>query len=141
MTTYYTNDIAFRLPDLPAVDRTLHVLDLCEDRRRTMTLMVARTPLVSGATLRGVVDAHLAQERRALRGWSLLFEREGEAAGRPMIEVATAWRGDHGRVYQRQAHLALPKVVLLFVGDAPFEARDACDMHVARALATLQLRP
>jgi hypothetical protein len=140
MTAYYADDISFELPAPPAVDRTLHVLELRRGRRRLMTLTVARAPLEPGATLRGRVGAHLAGERCSLRGWSLLFDQAGEAAGRPVIEVGAEWHGDRGRMYRRQAHVALPDAVLLFTGDVAFAARELCDEQMARVLASLRLR-
>ena len=140
MPTYYVNEASFELAEVPVVDRTVNVLELGGGAVPGLGLMVARTALPVGRSLREVVTAHVEHERRSLRGWSLIFERDGEVLGRPMIELGTRWKGDHGMVYQRQAHIGLSESVLLLVGNGPLEERAACDEHVERALATLQLR-
>lgn len=140
MATYYVNEASFELPDLPVRDRTVHVLELGDGQIPGLGLMVARAEFPVGKSLREVVAAHLEHERRAMRGWALVFEREGEAGGQPMIEVGTRWRGDDGMVYQRQAHLGLDDTVLLLVGNGPLEERERIDAHVELALSTLRLR-
>jgi len=140
MPTYYVNEASFELAEIPVVDRTVHVLELGGGAVPGLGLMVARSALPVGRSLRDVVKAHVDHERRSLRAWSLIFERDGEVLGRPMIELGTRWKGDTGMVYQRQAHIGLSESVLLLVGNGPLEERAACDEHVERALMTLQLR-
>lgn len=140
MPTYYVNEASFELPETPVVDRTINVLELGGGVVPGLGLMVARTALPVGKSLRDIVTAHVEHERRSLRAWSLVFERDGEVQGRPMIELGTRWKSDQGMVYQRQAHIGLSDAVLLFVGNGPLEERARCDDHVERALMTLQLR-
>lgn len=140
MATYYVNEASFELPDIEVTDRTVNVLELGGGAVPGLGLMVARSALPVGKSLRDVVKGHLDHERRSLRAWSLLFEQEGEVDGQPMIEVGTRWKGDDGLVYQRQAHIGLGDVVLLLVGNGPLEERERTDAHVERALATMRLR-
>ena len=140
MATYYVNEASFELPDTEVRDRTVNVIELGGGAIPGLGLMVARADFPVGKSLREVVAAHMDHERRSLRSWSLVFEREGEASGQPMIEVGTRWRGDDGMVYQRQAHIGLDDVVLLLVGNGPLEERERIDAHVDLALSTLRLR-
>jgi hypothetical protein len=140
MATYYVNEASFELPEGPLRDRTVNVLELGGGEIPGLGLMVARSEFPVGKSLREVVAAHLEHERRSLRSWALVFEREGEAGGQPMIEVGTRWRADDGMIYQRQAHIGLDDTVLLLVGNGPLEERERVDAHVGLALSTLQLR-
>lgn len=138
MATYYVNEASFELPDLEVNDRTVNVLEL--GGVPGLGLMVARAPFAVGKSLRDLVREHVEHERRTFRRWSLLFERESEVEGQPMIELGTRWKSDEGMIYQRQAHIGLDDVVLLLVGNGPLEERERTDAHVERALATMQLR-
>jgi hypothetical protein len=140
MAIYYVNEASFELPDLQVVDRTVHVLELGGGALPGLGLMLARAPFPVGKSLRDMVKAHTDQERLTLRSWSLLFEREGDLDGQPMIELGTRWRSEGGMVYQRQVHVGLDDVVLLLVGNGPLEERERTDAHVDRALATMRLR-
>lgn len=140
MATYYVNEASFELPDLEVVDRTVHVLELGGGAIPGLGLMLARSTLPVGKSLRDVVTAHREHERRSLRSWSLLFEREGEIDDQPMIELGTRWKSEAGMVYQRQAHIGIDEVVLLLVGNGPLEERERTDAHVTLALSTLRLR-
>ncbi len=138
--TYYVNEAAFELPDLEFSDRTVNELAATTDSGAELDVLVARTPLPSGKSLLDVVKAHQDQERRSLRAWAIVFEREGVFDGSAAIEVGIRWRGDDGMVYQRQTHLGLADHVLLLVANGPLEERPACDACMDRMLATLKLR-
>jgi hypothetical protein len=140
MATYYVNEASFELPDLAIADRTVHVLELGGGAIPGLGLMLARAPFPVSKSLRDLVKAHADQERLTLRSWSLLFEREGDLDGQPMIELGTRWKGAEGMVYQRQAHIGLDDVVLLLVGNGPLEERERTDAHVERVLSTMRLR-
>lgn len=137
---YYVNEAAFELPDVPFVDSTVNVLEAKTTDGRELGVLVARSPLPKGRSLVDMVRAHQDQERRKLRAWSMLFEREDAFDGAAAIEVGVRWRSDEGMVYQRQAHLALGSEVLLFVVNATMEERDACDACMDHLLQTLKLR-
>ena len=140
MRTYHVDEASFELPNLEVADRTVNVLELGGGAVPGLGLLVARSPFPVGKTLREVVGVHVEQERRSLRAWSLLFERDIEVEGQPAIELGTRWRGDSGMVYQRQAHIGLPDIVLLLVGNAPLEERATCDAYMDHVLWTLRLR-
>lgn len=138
--TYYVNEAAFELPDIGFVDRTVNELEARPGSGTELGVLVARSPLPADQSLLDVVRAHQDQERRSLRAWAIVFEREGVVDGASTVEVGIRWRGDEGMVYQRQAHLGLAEHVLLLVANAPIEEREACDACMDRILATLKLR-
>jgi hypothetical protein len=140
MATYYVNEASFELPDVEVQDRTVNVLELGGGAVPGLGLMIARAPFPIGKSLRDIVRAHVEHERRSLRSWSLLFEREGEVEGQAMIELGTRWKAKDGITYQRQAHIGIGDVVLLLVGNGPLAERERTDAHVELALATMRLR-
>jgi len=137
---YYVNEAAFELPDFGFVDRTVNVLEAAASDGRTLGVLLARSPFLPGSSLIEMVQAHQEQERRSLRAWSLLFERDGVFDGVSGIELGVRWRSDDGLVYQRQAHLGLEREVLLFVANAPLEERATADGCMDRLLETLRFR-
>jgi hypothetical protein len=137
---YYVNEAAFELPDVPTVDRTVNVLEMSTADGRELGVLIARSPLPRGKSLLDVVRAHQDHERRKLRGWSTVFERQDEVDGAPAVELGVRWRGDDGMVYQRQAHLGLGDEVLLFIVNGDMDEREACDACMDRLLRTLKLR-
>jgi hypothetical protein len=137
---YYVNEAAFELPDLAFADRTVNVLEATTPEGGEVGVLIARTTLPAGTSLRDVVDAHQDQERRTLRAWAVVSERDGEIDGAPLVEVAIQWRGDDGMVYQRQAHVGLSDQVMLVVVNGPLEDRAACDACMDRVLGSMKLR-
>jgi len=137
---YHVNEAAFTLPEFGFADRTVNVLEATGPEGQKLGLLVARSPYAPGKGLRDAVAEHQKQERRTLRAWSVLCERDSVVDGVPAVEVQIRWRSDEGMVYQRQAHIGLADVVLLFVANAPLEDREACDACMDQLLQTLSLR-
>lgn len=140
MAIYFLNEASFDLPDVEVKDRTVHVLEIGGGAIPGLGLMIARSPIHPGKSLSDMVQMHLDHERRNLRSWSLLFQREGEIEGEPMIDLGTRWKANDGMTYQRQVHIALGEVVLLLVGNGPFAAREHTDAYVGQAISTIRLR-
>ena len=134
------NDGAFHLPDVGFVDRTVHVFEAPLDGDDELGLLVCRTKIPPGKSLRDVVAAHVKHERARLGGYTILEERDAEYSGAPAIDVRSRFRHEGAVVYQRQAHLAAFGTWLLFAMSAPLAMREACDAHVDAILASLRLR-
>lgn len=139
MTTYRTNEGSFTLPGVGFTDRTVHLFEAALPDGGELGLIVCRTPMPEGKSLRDLVESHVAHEAKQLGGFKLLAEEERTLANRPAIEIASRWRSDGDVVYQRQAHLASDGLWLLFGMTAPLGARDAADALFDRWLGSLNL--
>jgi hypothetical protein len=138
MSAFYMNEASFDLPDASFVDRTVTYLEGKAPSGAAVVLMVERSPLPEGKSLRQAASAHMSDGKKRLRGYSLLFDRVSEIAGAPAIELAARWRDDAGLVYSRQAHLVLGPTMLIIAGESPIEEQEFCDACVAHILATLR---
>lgn len=140
MSTYYTNEAAFDLPEIGFKDKTVTLLEAQTPKGAEMALMLQRFPLPVGKSLRETVQAHLAGATRKLRGWTVLFERDIEISASPAIELGASWRGEGGMVYTRQAHLAVGNTWLVVAGNAPLAEREAGDQVFEHVISTLSVR-
>jgi hypothetical protein len=139
MAAYYTNEGAFDLPEVGFEDRTVHVFEAELRGEDELGLIICRTKMPEGKSLRDVVAAHVTQEAKRLGGYSILEERETLRAGVPAIEVFSRWRHEGKVVYQRQAHLGAPGLWLLFAMSAPLADRDHCDRTMEHILTSFRL--
>ncbi len=140
MATYYVDEAAFELEDGAFDDRTVHVLQAPEASAHDVGILLSRSPLAAGSTLREHVLRHCDHEARAFRAYKRLDSRELDVDGAPALEVSTEWRGSGGRVFQRQLFIGLRGRVLLLGVTSPLAERPLAEAHYARALATLRLR-
>jgi hypothetical protein len=140
MTKYAMNEGYFDLPSRGFVDRTVHVFEASLGGDDELGLLVCRTPIPPGRTLRDVVIEHVKHEAKRLAGYAILEERELRWADSPAIEVLGRFRHEGRVVYQRQAHLAALGTWMLFAVSAPFEHRELADTSLDQVLETLVLR-
>jgi hypothetical protein len=139
MATYFTNEGAFDLPEVGFVDRTVHLFELQLEDGGEVGLIVCRTKMPPGKTLREVVEVHVTHEAKKLGGFKILEERDATWAGVPAIEVCSRWRSDGKVIYQRQAHLAASDTWILFGLTGPFTERDGCDRLMDGVLSSFRL--
>lgn len=135
MASYFMNEGAFDLPDLGFVDRTVHIFEAPGD----LGLIVGRTRIPQGRSLRDLVTAHVTHEAKRLRGYAVLEDQEVTWAGLPAIDIRTRWRHEQKVMYQRQAHLGAPDTWLLFAMTAPLAEREACDRYMEHILTSFRL--
>jgi hypothetical protein len=141
MPAYYLNEAMIQLPDLGFEDRTLHMLRApAPEGGGDIDLVIRRTPMAAGATLRRLVEEHIEGERRALLRYTVIEEREGAVDGAGALDVASRWESTAGPVYQRQTHLAVDDVWLMFLMIAPIASRTTCDVTFDEILSSIQLR-
>jgi hypothetical protein len=141
MAAYYTNELAFDLPDVGFVDRTAIDLDAELPNGDALGILIVREPMPPGKRLREAVSEHLRREATRLGGYAVLDHRETSLGDAPAIEVSTRWRHQSGAVfYTREAHVEAHGVRLVLTMTTIFEAREACDEHVEQMLSTLRLR-
>lgn len=145
MAAYYMNELAFELPDMGFVDRTIYDLDGQLPNGDVLGVLVVREPIAPGKSLREAVDEHLLREAKRLGGYAVLGDREATIGGAPAIEVCTRWRHGRGAYYTREAHLdhagaTGTRARLLITMTTPLHAKGACDEHVDHLLSTLRLR-
>ena len=134
------NDGAFHLPDVGFVDRTVHVFEASLPDDQELGLLVCRTKIPAGKSLRDVVDAHVKNEGARLHGYAVIEQSDAQVSGAPAIDVRSRFRHEGSVVYQRQAHVAAYGTWLLFAMSAPLDQREACDAHMDGILSSLRLR-
>lgn len=139
MAAYYTNEGGFDLPDVGFEDRTVHVFEAKLREGEDLGLIICRTKMPEGKSLRDVVAAHVTHEAKKLVGFAILDERDVSWAGVPAIEVCSRWRHEGKVVYQRQAHLAANDLWLLFAMSAPLADRAHCDKTMEHILSSFRL--
>ncbi len=139
MATYFTNEGAFELPEVGFVDRTVHLFELQLENGGEVGLIVCRSKMPPGKTLREIVEVHVTHEAKKLGGFKILEERDATWAGAAAIEVCSRWRSDGKVLYQRQAHLAVSDMWMLFGLTGPLDERDGCDHLMDQVLSSFRL--
>jgi hypothetical protein len=139
MATYFTNEGAFDLPDVGFVDRTVHLFELTLPKGGDVGLIVCRSKMPAGKSLRELVEAHVTHEAKKLGGYKILEQRETTWAGVPAIEILSRWRSEGKAIYQRQAHLAAPGTWILFGMTAPVGEQEGCDELFDHILTSFRL--
>jgi hypothetical protein len=139
VTVYYMNEGAFELPDVELKDRTTHVLE-AEDGGHSLTLVVVRTALPEGKSLRQMAQLRVLDEMGRLSGYAVLGEREASWSGLPALEFASRWRHDGRAIYQQQGHLALGATWIYLALSAVFEAQAVVDAWFDRIRESFRLR-
>lgn len=139
MATYYMNEAAFDLPDLGFVDRTVTYLEAKAPSGADLVLVVERQPVPRGKSLRDLVVGHVADARKRMRGYSVLYEREADLVSGPAIDLGIRWRDENGMMYSRHTHLTIGQTWLIVAGEVPLEEREVCDGYVDHVLGTLRL--
>jgi hypothetical protein len=141
MSTYYTNEAAFDLPDLGFTDVTTHVLAVKLDDGPMPSLLVSRNPLPEGKTLAEAVEESLKRATIALRAHKVIGRREITVGGAPAVEVAAAWTDAQGEaVYTRQVHLVVGETWMVLAVNGAAAERERCDAVIEEAEATFRLR-
>ncbi len=138
MPVYYMNEGAFELPEV-ARDRTTHVVEMVE-QGHDLTLIVSRSPLPEGKSLRQAAQGLVLEENARLSGYLVLAERETTWADVPALEIASRWRHEGRAIYQVKAHLALGTAWTFFGLSAPFDGRATADACFDRMRQTIRLR-
>jgi hypothetical protein len=133
------NEGAFELPDAASSDRTTHVVTV-EEEGHELTLVVCRSPLPAGKSLRQAAQGRVLDEMARLSGYTVTDERESSWAGVPTLEITSRWRHEGRAFHQRQAHLAPGSVWIFFALSAPFAGRAGADAWFERIRGTLRLR-
>jgi hypothetical protein len=139
VSVYYMNEGAFELPDAAVNDRTTHVVE-ARDGEHDLTLVVVRSPLPEGKSVRHVAQLRVLDELARLSGYAVLGEREASWAGVPALEFTSRWRHEGRAIYQQQAHLALGATWIYFAVSTTFEGRAAADAWFERIRESLRLR-
>ena len=137
--SYYMNEGAFELPDVDFRDRTTHVLE-ADVGGHSLTLVVVRSTLPEGKTLRQMAQLRVLDEMQRLAGYTVLAEREASWSGQPALEFASRWRHEGRVIYQQQGHLALGATWIYLALSACFEAQAVVDTWFEHIRETFRLR-
>jgi hypothetical protein len=141
MSTYYTNEAAFDLPDAGFVDRTVTYLEGKSPAGNDVVFLMERHSFPQGKSLRQVTTDHIDDARRRLRGYSVLSQTDRQVCDLPAIDVGVRWRDESGEpVYTRQVHVVVGETWLIVAGEVHFEDRELCDAYVEQVVGSLRLR-
>lgn len=138
MATYYVNEASFQLPDAEFIDKTVNVLETKTASGGELGIVMSRARMPRDKSLHQMVEEHIAEEKRALRAYAVLFEREIQIANLPAIEVGVRWRIDTGMVYHRHAHVAVGDTYLLVSTNTSLQEQAICDMVMDHVLGTFR---
>ena len=139
MSVYYMNEGAFELPDVDLKDRTTHVLE-AEDGGQSLTLVVVRSTLPEGKTLRQMAQLRVLDEMGRLPGYTVIAETETSWSGLPALEFRSRWRHEGRVIYQQQGHLGLGATWIYLALSAVLEAQAVVDAWFDRIRETFRLR-
>ncbi len=137
---FFMNEGVFDLPELPFVDKTVHLLKAPIAPGKELGLVVCRAVVKAERTLDEVVSAHLEHEARSLRGFTIVGKSAGECAGYEAVAVASKYRLTDEMAYQRQVHALIGGVWMMFGVTGPLADRAACDELLTGVVASFQLR-
>jgi hypothetical protein len=132
MSRYFFNEGSLDLPEIGAVDATIHVVDLDGDVR----LIVDRKPLREGATPRALATARTELEGRELPSLTVVDEREREAS----FEVAAYFKRGPDLVFQLRRHFMRAPHAFAVTMRGPMAAREGMTARMDALFATLRFR-
>jgi len=140
MATYFMNEAAFDLPEIGFVDQTVTYFEAPSPKGGDVVLLVQRTPLEEGSTLEGMVETHVNEQMKRLRGYAVLERRATEIEGLPALDVSARWRNEGGMVFTRHVHVAHRGTWLIFGGESSLEERAHCDAYMDHVVQSIRLR-
>lgn len=140
MTTYYVNEIAFALPPVEVIDRSVNILETAAPSGGEITILVQRFRVPEGKTLRELSATRMANAQRTRAGYKVLFERDTEVAGAAAIEIGARWRADVGLVFVHEVHFSLGHIWMAIAGHGPLDDREHTQERLAHVLRTLRVR-
>lgn len=141
MPTYYMNEGAFDITGAALLDRTVHALVGNHPEHGPADLAIRRAEFPPGKSLRELVSEHLEREAELYPRYTVVDRAQGEVAGVPALLVASHLHHEsEGRLYRRQAHLAVGATWLSVTLTVRMPARAACDAWLAHLLGSLTLR-
>lgn len=134
------NEAAFDLPEVGFVDRSVTYLEApIGDGDESISLVVERAS-AEERDLARIVDEHIADARKRLRGYAPIHRRERTVERMPALDLAARFVDDDGSAYTRSVHLVLDDVWILIASEGPAEHRGFCDECLEHVLSTLRLR-
>lgn len=141
MPTYYMNEGAFDLSGASLLDRTVHALVANHPEHGPADLVIRRAEFPPGKSLRELVSEHLDREAERYPRYTVVDRTSGEVAGQPALFVVAHLEHEReGRLYRKEAHLALGALWLSVTLTVRMPARAAGDAWLAHILDSLTLR-
>lgn len=134
------NEGAFDLLESGFVDRTVHDMVALLEGGDVLGFSVTRARIPPEKSLRDLVDAHVAEERKKHEGFAIIRQMDAEIAGAPAISLRARWRDDGKVVYRHEAHLAVFDAWMSFAMTAPLAQHERCDAELGAILASVRLR-
>jgi hypothetical protein len=139
---YLMNEASFDLPDLDGlVDRSRQFLEVKLEDGTTIDLVIARAPLPAGEDLGAAVEAGLADQRRSLRGFTVISAKEREYPELVGIEVRVRFIDKkEGPIFHHEFHTVVGAQRIGFHAICAVASADACDAWMERLLEGVKLR-
>jgi hypothetical protein len=141
VTAYYIDEAAMDLPEGPAyLDRSVNILEIPGEEGTDLGLMIERTPIPEGKSLRDVARGKDEAHARELRGFTVIEEGERLVGDAPALWTRARWRHPKGPIYNVLVHVGLDGVCLTFTTSCRFERAEACDRWLEALLSTVRFR-
>lgn len=142
MIPYYLNEALLLLPDVRGlVDRSRQFIEIELEDGATLDLVIARAPLAPNDTLQSCVETGLADQRRMLRGFTLLSSREHDYAALSGIEVRLQFIDKkEGPIYHHEFHALTGQDRIGFHGICAVAHAGVCDRWMQSVLTGMKLR-
>jgi hypothetical protein len=139
---YLMNEASFDLPDLVGlVDRSRQFLEVKLEDGVQIDLVIARAPMPQDQDLHAAVEAGLADQRRSLRGFTVISAKEREYAELVGIEVRVRFIDKKdGPIFHHEFHTTIDAQRIGFHAICAVTNADACDAWMARLLEGVKLR-
>lgn len=140
MTTFHTNELAFELPPVETIDRSVNILETVAPSGGEITILVQRFPVPEGKSLRELSAIRVSNATRTRAGYKVLSQADTEVAGAAAIEVAARWRADVGIVFVKEIHFSLGPIWMVIAGHGPLADRAHTEERLAHVLGSARVR-
>lgn len=140
MTTYYVNEIAFTLPPVEVIDRSVNILESAAPSGGEITILVQRFPVPEGKSLRELSASRVSAAMHTRAGYKVLSERETEVGGMAALEVDARWRADVGLVFVREVHFSLGPLWMVVAGHGPLADQQHTIERLGHVIGSIRPR-
>jgi hypothetical protein len=138
--SYALNYGGFEIPGVDLADATTHVVHVRSDEHEGVMLVVYRSRIALGRSLRDVVAARIAEEMTRLSGYVVLENADVEWGGKHAVDVAARYRHEGRVMYVRQGHVQHTDCCITFAMSGKLASRAAIDAWLEAAMTSFRIR-
>jgi hypothetical protein len=144
MTTYFTNELSFDLPEA-LKDKTHHIFSLTDDGPSPFNLVISRHPIGDEDTLESYGRRLTAELQQALPKFDLIGTSTILVAGQTGWGLEYRWLNQGQWLHQRQATLfhqadSGARLAVQFTATVPGDFSDRWKQEFAAILGSIRLR-